>query len=67
DYDGDASDILLPVTIVDDKPTIIGIRVGSEQSVDEDDLATIGSDRSDSTVIAGHFDVIDGADGIVSY
>ncbi|MCC4237302.1 retention module-containing protein [Vibrio anguillarum] len=69
DYDGDASasDILLPVTIVDDKPTIVGIRAGSEQSVDEDDLATIGSDRSDSTVIAGHFDVIDGADGIVSY
>ncbi|NGZ63460.1 cadherin-like domain-containing protein [Vibrio aestuarianus subsp. cardii] len=67
DFDGDSSSITLPVTINDDQPTIQGIRTGSQQTVDEDDLSGIGSDGSGSTTLSGNFDVVDGADGIVSY
>ncbi|WGK83697.1 retention module-containing protein [Vibrio aestuarianus] len=67
DFDGDRSSITLPVTIHDDKPSIQGIRTGSQQTVDEDDLSGIGSDGSGSTRLSGNFDVVDGADGIVSY
>ncbi|MDE1324725.1 retention module-containing protein [Vibrio aestuarianus] len=67
DFDGDSSSITLPVTINDDQPSIQGIRTGSQQTVDEDDLSGIGSDGSGSTRLSGDFDVVDGADGIVSY
>ncbi|WP_171375506.1 DUF5801 repeats-in-toxin domain-containing protein, partial [Vibrio aestuarianus] len=67
DFDGDSSSITLPVTINDDQPSIQGIRTGSQQTVDEDDLSGIGSDGSGSTTLSGNFDVVDGADGIVSY
>ncbi|WP_277433107.1 hypothetical protein, partial [Vibrio sp. 1180_3] len=40
---------------------------GSQQTVDEDDLSGMGSDGSGSTTLSGNFDVVDGADGIVSY
>ncbi|MDE1222273.1 retention module-containing protein [Vibrio aestuarianus] len=67
DFDGDRSSITLPVTINDDQPSIQGIRTGSQQTVDEDDLSGMGSDGSGSTTLSGNFDVVDGADGIVSY
>ncbi|MDE1250871.1 retention module-containing protein [Vibrio aestuarianus] len=67
DFDGDSSSITLPVNIHDDKPSIQGIRTGSQQTVDEDDLSGMGSDGSGSTTLSGNFDVVDGADGIVSY
>ncbi|MCV6004736.1 hypothetical protein OFO99_35405, partial [Escherichia coli] len=39
DFDGDVSNTLkLPITVVDEVPTIDGLAQGSEQNVDEDDL-----------------------------
>ncbi|WP_277433115.1 hypothetical protein, partial [Vibrio sp. 1180_3] len=68
DRDGDVSNaIALPITIIDDVPTISQITAGSQQTVDEDDLSGMGSDGSGSTTLSGNFDVVDGADGIVSY
>ncbi|MDF5673415.1 hypothetical protein P3737_25400, partial [Vibrio parahaemolyticus] len=67
DFDGDVSNnITLPITVVDDVPTIDGLLAGSEQTVDEDDLAG-GSDTTsnDSTVLNGGFGVVAGADKIV--
>ncbi|KAB0319876.1 retention module-containing protein [Vibrio diabolicus] len=69
DFDGDVSNnITLPITVVDDVPTIVKVTDSSQQTVDEDDLAG-GSDTtsSDSTVLTGGFEVVDGADEIVSY
>ncbi|ENP8334212.1 VCBS domain-containing protein, partial [Vibrio alginolyticus] len=54
----------LPVTIVDDKPTITDV---DAIRVDEDDLATIGSDGSDPISIDGNFTTTQGSDGVVSY
>ncbi|MCA2453255.1 VCBS domain-containing protein, partial [Vibrio alginolyticus] len=64
DFDGDTSTETLPVTIVDDKPTIIDV---DAIRVDEDDLATIGSDGSDPISIDGNFTTTQGSDGVVSY
>ncbi|NMU29537.1 hypothetical protein HKB21_28420, partial [Vibrio parahaemolyticus] len=44
DFDGDTSAETIPVKIVDDKPTLGGIEATSVQTVDEDDIPTIGSD-----------------------
>ncbi|HHX8299011.1 TPA: retention module-containing protein [Vibrio diabolicus] len=64
DFDGDTSQIVLPVTIVDDKPTIIDV---DAITVDEDDLATIGSDQTDPISIDGTFTTTQGSDRVVSY
>ncbi|MEF1307393.1 hypothetical protein QTO17_36645, partial [Vibrio owensii] len=69
DFDGDVSNnITLPITVVDDVPAIVKVTDSSQQTVDEDDLAG-GSDTTsgDSTVLTGGFEVVDGADEIVSY
>ncbi|MGY5702854.1 retention module-containing protein [Vibrio antiquarius] len=69
DFDGDVSNnITLPITVVDDVPTIVKVTDSSQQTVDEDDLAG-GSDTTsgDSTLLTGGFEVVDGADEIVSY
>ncbi len=44
DFDGDITTATIPVTIVDDKPVITDV---DAISVDEDDLASVGSDGSD--------------------
>ncbi|MEL7440770.1 MAG: retention module-containing protein, partial [Pseudomonadota bacterium] len=64
DFDGDTSQIALPVTIVDDKPTITDV---DAIAVDEDDLGTIGSDQTDPISIDGNFTTIQGSDRVVSY
>ncbi|CAM2780587.1 Serralysin G [Vibrio mytili] len=64
DFDGDTSAETLPVTIVDDKPTITDVE---PITVDEDDLANIGSDGSDPISIDGNFTTTQGSDGVVSY
>ncbi|NMV12041.1 hypothetical protein HKB26_02195, partial [Vibrio parahaemolyticus] len=69
DFDGDVSNnITLPITVVDDVPAIVKLTDSSQQTVDEDDIAG-GSDTTsgDSTVLTGGFEVVDGADEIVSY
>ncbi|MGU3844307.1 T1SS-143 repeat domain-containing protein, partial [Vibrio diabolicus] len=63
DFDGDTSTKILPVTIVDDQPSITNV---DAISVDEDDLATIGSDQKESVSIDGHF-VTTGSDHVVRY
>ncbi|EKF9370289.1 retention module-containing protein [Vibrio cholerae] len=64
DYDGDTSSIVLPVTVVDDQPSVISAQV---LSVNEDDLAT-GTDQSkESTTANGQFTTTQGADGIAHY
>ncbi|WP_337223132.1 hypothetical protein, partial [Vibrio alginolyticus] len=55
----------LPITVVDDVPTINGLAQGSEQTVDEDDLPQ-GTDRTQDTIIGGTFDVTEGADQVTS-
>ena len=66
DKDGDVSEPLrLPIEVLDDKPTLNGF--DGQTTVDEDDLPTIGSDRSDATHVSGTFDIDDGADGVVEY
>ncbi len=67
DFDGDTSAETIPVKIVDDKPTLGGIEATSVQTVDEDDIPTIGSDGTQSNSIAGNFIATDGSDGIVEY
>ncbi|MGR5511078.1 retention module-containing protein [Vibrio diabolicus] len=68
DGDNDTITATLPVTIVDDKPTIDAISSGSTLSVDEDDIPSQGSDDTpESNIIGGNFDVTDGADSIVSF
>ncbi|HEQ3586664.1 TPA: retention module-containing protein, partial [Vibrio harveyi] len=64
DFDGDTSTVSIPVTIVDDKPTITDV---DAISVDEDDLATIGSDQSNPVSIDGNFTTTQGSDRVVSY
>ncbi|MCS0401834.1 retention module-containing protein [Vibrio diabolicus] len=64
DFDGDTSQIVLPVTIVDDKPTITDV---GAITVDEDDLGTIGSDQTDPISIDGNFTTTQGSDRVVSY
>ncbi|MFB1072036.1 retention module-containing protein [Vibrio diabolicus] len=67
DFDGDTSAETIPVKIVDDKPTLGGIEATSVQTVDEDDIQTVGSDGTQSNSIAGNFIATDGSDGIVEY
>ncbi|TOF80963.1 RTX toxin [Vibrio parahaemolyticus] len=67
DGDNDSVNATLPVTILDDKPTIEAIRPGSQLSIDEDDIPNKGSDGQGDHIIGGHFDVVDGADSIVSF
>ncbi|WP_216364615.1 T1SS-143 repeat domain-containing protein, partial [Vibrio harveyi] len=64
DFDGDTSTVSIPVTIVDDKPTITDV---DAISVDEDDLASIGSDQSNPVSINGNFTTTQGSDRVVSY
>ncbi|MCX8785674.1 retention module-containing protein [Vibrio parahaemolyticus] len=67
DGDNDSVNATLPVTILDDKPTIEAIRPGSHLSIDEDDIPNKGSDGQGDHIMGGHFDVVDGADSIVSF
>ena len=67
DFDGDTSAETIPVKIVDDKPTLGGIEATSVQTVDEDDLGTIGSDQTDPISIDGNFTTTQGSDRVVSY
>ncbi|MCR9367708.1 retention module-containing protein [Vibrio antiquarius] len=67
DFDGDTSAETIPVKIIDDKPTLGGIEATSVQTVDEDDIPTVGSDGTQSNSIAGNFIATDGSDGIVEY
>ncbi|MCF7369812.1 retention module-containing protein [Vibrio sp. J2-3(2022)] len=67
DFDGDTSAETISVKIIDDKPTLGGIEAISVQTVDEDDIPTVGSDGTQSNSIAGNFIATDGSDGIVEY
>ncbi|WP_253651073.1 MULTISPECIES: retention module-containing protein [unclassified Vibrio] len=67
DFDGDTSAETISVKIVDDKPTLGGIEATSVQTVDEDDIPTVGSDGTQANSIAGNFIATDGSDGIVEY
>ncbi|MEI8630090.1 retention module-containing protein [Vibrio sp. M60_M70] len=67
DFDCDTFAETIPVKIVDDKPTLGGIEATSVQTVDEDDIPTVGSDGTQSNSIAGNFIATDGSDGIVEY
>ncbi|MDG2682390.1 VCBS domain-containing protein, partial [Vibrio parahaemolyticus] len=64
DFDGDTTSDVIPVTITDDQPTITNVEA---ISVDEDDLANIGSDQNDSLSIDGQFTTTQGSDRVVSY
>ncbi|MGR5130828.1 retention module-containing protein [Vibrio alfacsensis] len=64
DFDGDTTMATIPVKIVDDAPIIEGV---VPLSVDEDDLESIGSDRSDEVYVEGAFTTAEGADKVVSY
>ncbi|ENM5913014.1 retention module-containing protein [Vibrio mimicus] len=64
DYDGDTASIVLPVTVVDDQPSVISAQA---LTVNEDDLAT-GTDQSkEPTTVSGQFTSTQGADGIAHY
>ncbi|MFM2608251.1 retention module-containing protein [Vibrio chagasii] len=66
DGDGDDSNQhVLPIEVLDDVP-VMSAPTG-ETVVDEDDLAGIGSDQSEDTIINGLFTVDEGADGVVKY
>ncbi len=64
DYDGDTSSIVLPVTVVDDQPSVISAQA---LSVNEDDLASGTDQTKESTTANGHFTTTQGADGIAHY
>ncbi|HBK7265693.1 TPA: retention module-containing protein [Vibrio cholerae] len=64
DFDGDTASIVLPVTVLDDQPSVISAQA---LPVNEDDLAT-GTDQSkESTTANGQFTTTQGADGIAHY
>ncbi|WP_143696937.1 retention module-containing protein [Vibrio coralliilyticus] len=66
DKDNDTSPaVRLPIEVIDDQPVLTGTT--GETSVDEDDLAGIGSDRSEDTTINGNFVIAEGADIVVEY
>ncbi|WP_275666041.1 retention module-containing protein [Vibrio sp. Isolate23] len=66
DKDNDTSPtVRLPIEVIDDQPVLTGST--GETSVDEDDLAGIGSDRSEDTTINGNFIIAEGADSVVEY
>ncbi|MBA5764351.1 cadherin-like domain-containing protein, partial [Vibrio sp. 404] len=65
DQDGDISSIVLPVTVVDDAPTLNSISAATD--VDEDDIPVVGSDITpESNSTGGSFEFTPGADGIKS-
>ncbi|NMT56462.1 hypothetical protein HKB02_02125, partial [Vibrio parahaemolyticus] len=64
DFDGDTTTETIPVTIVDDKPTITDV---DAITVDEDDLSSVGSDQSQPTLVEGQFTTTQGSDGVVQY
>ncbi|MGF1911498.1 cadherin-like domain-containing protein, partial [Vibrio kasasachensis] len=65
DQDGDISSIVLPVTVVDDAPTLNSISAATD--VDEDDIPAVGSDITpESNSSGGSFEFTPGADGIKS-
>ncbi|MDF4405404.1 VCBS domain-containing protein, partial [Vibrio parahaemolyticus] len=64
DFDGDTSQVTLPVTIVDSLPVISAV---DAINVDEDDLVNVGSDQNDPVSIDGKFTTTEGADRVVSY
>ncbi len=64
DFDGDTSTATIPVTIVDDKPTVTDV---DALTVDEDDITTIGSDQNDDAFMSGMFTTTEGSDGVVKY
>ncbi|WP_033904893.1 hypothetical protein, partial [Vibrio parahaemolyticus] len=64
DFDGDTSSAVLPVTIVDDQPTITNV---DAITVDEDDLTSIGSAQDGVVSIDGKFTTTEGSDRVVSY
>ncbi|MDK9797210.1 cadherin-like domain-containing protein, partial [Vibrio sp. D449a] len=66
DGDGDDSNqYRLPIEVLDDGPTMTDPT--GETIVDEDDLAGIGSDQTEDTIINGLFTIDEGADGVVLY
>ncbi|PML53611.1 retention module-containing protein [Vibrio lentus] len=66
DGDGDDSNqYVLPIVVLDGAPVMTAPT--GETVVDEDDLAGIGSDQSEDTIINGLFTVDEGADGVVKY
>ncbi|TOL21364.1 hypothetical protein CGI04_07315, partial [Vibrio parahaemolyticus] len=64
DFDGDTSSAVLPVTIVDDQPTITNV---DAITVDEGDLTIIGSAQDGVVSIDGKFTTTEGSDRVVSY
>ncbi|EHA1101234.1 hypothetical protein FG314_24975, partial [Vibrio alginolyticus] len=64
DFDGDTVTETIPVTIVDDVPTITAV---DALSVDEDDLGGVGSDPGGDLFVEGAFTTTQGSDRVVSY
>ena len=64
DFDGDTTTATIPVTITDDVPTIDNV---VPLTVDEDDLASIGSDQNDDAFMSGSFTTTEGSDSVVKY
>ncbi|WP_438287981.1 T1SS-143 repeat domain-containing protein, partial [Vibrio parahaemolyticus] len=64
DFDGDTSSAVIPVTIVDDQPTITNVDF---ITVDEDDLSGVGSAQDGVVSIDGKFTTTEGSDRVVSY
>ncbi|ENQ8062170.1 VCBS domain-containing protein, partial [Vibrio parahaemolyticus] len=64
DFDGDTSSTVIPVTIVDDQPTITNV---DAITVDEDDLSGVGSAQDGVVSIDGKFTTTEGSDRVVSY
>ncbi|KOF24166.1 hypothetical protein ACX16_04910, partial [Vibrio parahaemolyticus] len=64
DFDGDTSSAVIPVTIVDDQPTITNV---DSIAVDEDDLSGVGSAQDGVVSIDGKFTTTEGSDRVVSY
>ncbi|GAK23258.1 RTX toxin and related Ca2+-binding protein [Vibrio sp. JCM 19052] len=64
DFDGDTTTATIPVTITDDIPTIDNV---VPLTVDEDDLASIGSDQNDDAFMSGSFSTTEGSDSVVKY
>ncbi|WP_229615389.1 T1SS-143 repeat domain-containing protein, partial [Vibrio parahaemolyticus] len=54
----------IPVTIVDDQPTITNV---DSITVDEDDLSGVGSSQDGVVSIDGQFTTTEGSDRVVSY
>ncbi|MDW2244723.1 VCBS domain-containing protein, partial [Vibrio sp. 1287] len=64
DFDGDTSSTVIPVTIVDDQPTITNV---DAITVDEDDLSGVGSAQDGVVSIDGKCTTTEGSDRVVSY